>query len=1006
MKKQSFHIISHTHWDREWYLNSKYVNMWLPEFFNSIFEMMGKEPEYKYVLDGQTAIIEDLLDEVKIQGLDSDYYEKNIKKYVSQGRLCIGPYYLQPDWQLISEESAIRNFIYGKKISEHFGNRMNCGWIPDSFGQISQTAQIHKKFGIKGIFVWRGVDSDPENVSTEYSWVAPDGSNVLSVYLLSSYRNAMRLGLDPDIMRNRIEHEALKLKPFNKTSNVLLMNGYDQELNPDDLLPYIGNGKLNNDKYSVQQSTPDEYIDAIINENPILDELKGQQYNGRFTSVFPGILSSRVYIKQMNDKAERKIEKYAEPIYSMLSLFGSQYPAKNLEDAWKLILKSQPHDTICGVSIDNVYTDAENRYADADKILNPLLDSGIQSYCAMINTLTSENSYKKYVILNTAWFERDSLVYINDIENLIFKDKNGNLLESTRSNGGYLVRVKNIPAFGHTTFISELSSDEIVEAKADDDRILENDYIQAVINDNGTINIKNKQTGKVFNDILKFEDVADAGDEYTYSYIANDCPITEYITNPKITLCEKNELRTVYNIDGILMIPKYLTADRKSRCKEKRKIPLVTKVTLEKGSHVLKFKTFVKNTVKDHRLRVLFPTDIDTCYSYSKTQFDITIHPINVTEYSKVIPDHVQAAINGACETSPSTIFPQLSFAGLDDNINGAAVLNTGLREYEILPENNTIALTLFRCIGEIARGDLLTRVGDAGPLMNTPDAQCLKEMSFEYGFYMYSGNKDDSEIIKVSDDFNVPVVTVCEPDHIGILPHECSLFNVTSDNNSVGITAFKEAENKSGTIVRICNYSQVSADVNILSKIKMIDVTSVNLDESFDYSINANNDSCKFNIKAKEIITLLINFECMDYQQKTSCGVIQTQKEIYPDFSSFETEPVVIATDIVVAEKKAEQLINKHIELKKMVDNFDGSDIDKIKLELKTQAVLRETFEARLSVILIKQKYHTINGTITEQMLSDMDKEIKDISTPLNKARVARRALEYIIDYFNHCNT
>lgn len=46
MKQKNVHIISHTHWDREWYIGATYVNEWLPAFFESLFSMLEKEPEY------------------------------------------------------------------------------------------------------------------------------------------------------------------------------------------------------------------------------------------------------------------------------------------------------------------------------------------------------------------------------------------------------------------------------------------------------------------------------------------------------------------------------------------------------------------------------------------------------------------------------------------------------------------------------------------------------------------------------------------------------------------------------------------------------------------------------------------------------------------------------------------------------------------------------------------------------------------------------------------------
>ncbi|MEA2088036.1 MAG: alpha-mannosidase, partial [Candidatus Caldatribacteriota bacterium] len=107
------HIISHTHWDREWFLDSRYTNEWLVPFFDSLFKLLKKESNYRFVLDGQTLIVEDYLDQLKRQRKNSLRYEKKLKQYIKKGQILVGPYYLQPDWQLVSGESLIRNLLIG-----------------------------------------------------------------------------------------------------------------------------------------------------------------------------------------------------------------------------------------------------------------------------------------------------------------------------------------------------------------------------------------------------------------------------------------------------------------------------------------------------------------------------------------------------------------------------------------------------------------------------------------------------------------------------------------------------------------------------------------------------------------------------------------------------------------------------------------------------------------------------------------------------------------------------
>ena len=143
MKK--INIISHTHWDREWYLNSKYTNEWLVFFFEGLFNMIEKEPAYQFVLDGQTMLLEDYFVELRKKGFSVSEKKAKLQKYVASGNIFMGPLYNQPDWQLVSEESLVKNLVLGHQIANAYGKKMKIGWLLDNFGQISQTSQILKK---------------------------------------------------------------------------------------------------------------------------------------------------------------------------------------------------------------------------------------------------------------------------------------------------------------------------------------------------------------------------------------------------------------------------------------------------------------------------------------------------------------------------------------------------------------------------------------------------------------------------------------------------------------------------------------------------------------------------------------------------------------------------------------------------------------------------------------------------------------------------------------------
>ena len=78
--------------------------------------------------------------------------------------------------------------------------------------------------------------------------------------------------------------------------------------------------------------------------------------------VIPGVLSSRIHLKQANARCENELCLWAEPFSVFAAGLGVPYPKRYLELAWKYLLQNHPHDSICGCSIDQVHKDMEYRF--------------------------------------------------------------------------------------------------------------------------------------------------------------------------------------------------------------------------------------------------------------------------------------------------------------------------------------------------------------------------------------------------------------------------------------------------------------------------------------------------------------------------------------------------------------------------------------------------------------------------------------------------------------------
>lgn len=120
MKKQVY-IISHSHWDREWYMPYEQHHMRLVELMDDLLELIENDPEFhSFHLDGQTIILDDYL-EVRPEKREA------VKAAIQQGKLQIGPFYILQDDFLISAESNTRNMLIGMAESKKWGTPLCWG---------------------------------------------------------------------------------------------------------------------------------------------------------------------------------------------------------------------------------------------------------------------------------------------------------------------------------------------------------------------------------------------------------------------------------------------------------------------------------------------------------------------------------------------------------------------------------------------------------------------------------------------------------------------------------------------------------------------------------------------------------------------------------------------------------------------------------------------------------------------------------------------------------------
>lgn len=422
---QNLHVVSHTHWDREWYRTFQQFRLQLVHLVDNLLTILDSDPEYKhYMLDGQTIVLEDYL-QMRMANFP------RLRQYIQEGRVLIGPWYILPDEFLVSPEATIRNLLIGRQICNIFDKRMMVGYIPDPFGHLSQIPQILNGFHIDTACLWRGV---PDGSPTLLRWQSPDGSEVLLAHLYNGYGNIAdwpKQDLDQSV--EYLDEQADRLMPYVPGSHFLMMRGtdhYEPRPNLSKTIRYY-NQVNSGDRIAIHSTLP-AYLAAVtqeIEDNQLeLQLLKGELRDPHKAHMLPAVLSARMWIKQRNWYSQTLLERWVEPfaLWAELDDRGEQAftpvttfqpleriadPAPIINQAWKLLITNHPHDSICGCSIDATHADMVSRFDQVDQICEALTTQALKSLSAAVDSASDNpDVYAAIQVVNAAPYNQSGKV--------------------------------------------------------------------------------------------------------------------------------------------------------------------------------------------------------------------------------------------------------------------------------------------------------------------------------------------------------------------------------------------------------------------------------------------------------------------------------------------------------------------------------------------------------------------------------------------------------------------
>ncbi len=898
---RELHLIAHTHWDREWYLPFQRFRMHLVHLIDTIIDVCTRDPAYRHFnLDGQTIVIEDYLDirpEMK----------NTIIQMVRDHRIGIGPWYCQPD-EWTAGELLARNLLRGHHLMQEYGGGQRIGYCPDLFGHAAQMPQILNLAGLDTFMFFRGLGNiyDDPHFSNEFYWQGPDGSRVLAYFMPGGYANAKNHPTDPEAFKMFI---LFVLSRFSRSkSNIIFVGcGGDHYIpqvetptliesfnNDPDVLEELNGGKLHH-------SSLTEMFDAVKTRedpaNPYFT-ITGEFREGRGDVYAPGSISSRMYLKQANYRCWRKACYLAEPLalWASLTSQGKERYQGFLDLAWKFLLQNQPHDSICGCSVDPVHRDMEGRFKQAEEILDELvreiLEKNLLAHdvaqfpgipiMVFVPQTHSSTPIIRATLANQPNHSEASIIYAAKLDlnkNYEIRNFAGKKLSSAARPVMYMddhemleVLWLGNPADGMGTSIYFLcETQEKTPSYLDmegSNTTFENDWARVEFHFDGTFDLYATKLGLAFHHLHIFEDQADGGDGYDFYALPKDVPLTSLGGKARVT-GKKHPFGAEFLIRVEMELPTGLNTDRTAHLPETRK--QVIETTMIVWNHIprIDFKTEITNQISDHRLRVVFSTPFNAKSVDASSIYDVVQRGIGI--------ERVENAMQKWVQKSPSTSHTSGFIDLHEDGKGGVSLFNKGLPEYEARRTSGGISLiqTLFRSVRY--EGGTLPGRGTAGGPIPTPDSQLHRPLSLEYALYFHQNAWETDLIATHADEYALPLGitggTIVVP---GRRPGEVEkpqqvTSSVTStailslSNPNVVLTTFKQAESGGDVILRVNNPTEHPQTTKLHCGLALQGAKFANLlEEPVDGNPNklkkVSSQVIELTVEAKKIVTLRLS--------------------------------------------------------------------------------------------------------------------------------------------------
>lgn len=797
MNKKTMKTILHTHWDREWYFTVEETQMYLRYLMENVFDYLEKNRDVKYLLDGQSVMLDDL----------AKYYE-SIDKYsdIIRNQIDLGPWYTQTDLTLPHGESIYRNLQIGLETARKYtDNPLLIAYSPDTFGHNPQMPQIYRGFGIDSTVFWRGYSKEMSE-SNVFDWTGIDGSEVKAISLPAGYQGAKYLPEEESELKERIDTIIEKYGRYGNSDKVLLMNGHDQmpiQKNIKELIKIIQN--IYKD-YDVEISDLRSYVDQYIGIKH--KEVTGYLDHAFFTRVHRTIGSTRMDIKILNRRVENLIYNILEPLSLIAENYGIEYPHLLIEGSLKELMGTHAHDSLGGCNTDEVNQDIYNRIKSVERLIDNHIH--IAKRC-IANSITSD--YDIFVFNLNPYTMKNSITEVElQVKDLEFdiEDLDGNKVKfdivdyqkENMKNIDRQVLAKMLDIYRYKVKVildidsingMDVNQYKIVESNESkkydnlNQNYIEDDYYKIIVNKN-SLDLYIKDTGKVIENFLSIENSGDDGDSYDYSPPKEDKIIGE---NKFDSIQIKNIVYKNLYKEIRLRVKNKLPYDLKDRIEDNLSTTqeYQLNIRLFNDSNIKVSLDFINKTSEQRtRLKVKSQNNIQKIIA--GCQFGFTDIENNYELEKKSVQDKwVEKAVN---------IYNFQDKLLHDKNLSIEA---NQLNEFEY--KKDEIYLTLIRSFGYMGKANLINRPNRAsGMNLETPDA-LLEDVHFEFNFIINYVN-----INKIIQKYNIISYQNKEYNRFNINQNLTGKkkYSIELPLKEMNITAIKKSNDKEDILIRFYN--------------------------------------------------------------------------------------------------------------------------------------------------------------------------------------------------------